>query len=102
MTLSVCLLLSIGCLAADSTNKTTNVVSSTLVSEIISLKTNGVSDAVIIAYIQNQKEKSKYTETINIESYEFFVNHYLRPRALEYAYRKLSPYRKVDRLVSRR
>jgi hypothetical protein len=88
----VCSLLffSVGFPSEPTDNVNTNVIinksttiQSTLVSEIITLKTNGVSDDVILEYIKHQNKENNIRE-IDIESYEFFYTHYLYPRALKY------------------
>lgn len=77
-------------------------VSSQLVSNIILMSQHKVSDEVILAFIQNQKEILKPEESskepliatpFNPKSYNFFYWNYLYPRTLRYRYRMLYPYR---------
>lgn len=62
---------------------------SRLTSDIIKMTKNGVSNDVIIVYIQNQSNPIIQTVTnrfqiIDMESYEFFQRFYLYPRTLRY------------------
>ena len=53
-----------------------------LVNDIIALKTNGVSDAVILAYVKAQAPRPvvKQPAKIDPEGYEFFWRQHLLPR----------------------
>ena len=68
------------------------------VSNIITLKEAGLSDAVIIEMIKNQPRlitiQRPPVRQIDIESYDFYWNNYLYPRTLRYRYQMLSPYRR--------
>jgi hypothetical protein len=69
------------------------------VSDILTLKSNGVSDQVIVALIQARTNivavspTSRANVIYDVESYDFFKHYYLVPRAMSYRYRlMMSPY----------
>ncbi len=72
-------------LALPGMSQSTNVPS--LAQEVVMLKTNGVSDAVILAYLREGARKARQPSVIpqkielDPESYAFFWRYYLLPRA---------------------
>lgn len=78
-TLILCLLA--GVAFAQNTNKMS------LANELVMLKTNGLSDRVILTYLRERAKETREVkpsakaEKIDVESYEFFWQYYLLPRA---------------------
>jgi hypothetical protein len=83
------LLLCINCLAQQIT-----------VSEIIQMKTNGVSDAVMISLINSRTNTSPSIinkTIIDPESYDFFWSNYLYPRTIQYQHRVMGQSNFINR-----
>ena len=81
---------SLSCLAQTNTNSVV-LPSSQLVSNIVTLSQNKVSDKVIIEFIRAQKETPKIVTNapvrqVDVEGYDFFYWNYLYPRTLRYRY----------------
>jgi hypothetical protein len=81
----------------------TNLVAQSLADDVLRLKTNGISDAVIIEYIKQRSITNTIVATtpqrpvqivrrIDPESYEYFQTYYLHPRTMSYQYRLFAPY----------
>lgn len=93
------------CFSLICSAQTNNIVpppSSQMVSNIILMTEHKVSDQVILAYIQSQKETNQSVKIIqkpaakqiDVEGYDFFYWNYLYPRTLRYRYQMFYPYEK--------
>ena len=86
--------LMVGCLVCSAQNKPVSV------DDIVKMKQAGISDEVIAAYIQSQPKITTNFQAaaptvvqpqVNMDSYAYYQQYYLQPRALGYSYQLMYP-----------